>query len=786
MEINTKSRLKTYGGKHYFWKKLAAVTVSGIIILSLAACGRDKDAPWDGGSGSTQSLAGYVYVPEYVELENAEGAVISDAKIMGGSLYYTKVESATSDSARTNPTVAESITADFAADSDSTADTEDGMKRFLCEYSLAEHKVVRKMLLSEEGGFTYDFRAADDGSVYVLDYPSSCDSVQLLAFDAQGNLQRQMDLMKEMNERFAHYLTIDDQNRLYLAMDSGIALIDAEGTLYGTIPLKSNIRGIGTGKEGTVYACYPGDTSTYGSESVLAEVDFEGKKLGDVYENYPNSFHANLVPGTDYDFLVNDGYNLYGYNLASQSSEKIFSWIDCGVDINPMSAFCPTEDGKIMLLTRSGGAGTAEMTVLEKKDASNLPQKTELVLGTLYAGDELKAAVVAFNRQSDSCHVTIKNYITEEKDSDDALQDINIDIISANNCPDLFELHGLNVEALAANGVFENLNTWLEQSSELDREDYLENILDNYTYDGILTAVPAAVTLYTLAGRTEVVGKKPGWTVEDMIRTAKANPDARLCSLDCNQAVLQDCLLFGSYRFIDWTTGTADFECDEFKEILAFANQYPSWDAWKDDGENDVAKMRQGKQLLSEVFISAFQDIQLYDAMYNGAAYIGFPTADGSNGCVLDTFNAYAISSKCGNKEAAWSFIEYFLKEGTDERFAKGFPSDKNELAAKATAVEYIRDQNGDFILDSNGKLCLRYDTVNYNGVEYKYHAVTDEEIELAEYLLDTAQVISSLDMAVSRIIYQEAEYYFQGQKSIDDVAAVIQNRVQLYLDENW
>jgi hypothetical protein len=34
-------------------------------------------------------------------------------------------------------------------------------------------------------------------------------------------------------------------------------------------------------------------------------------------------------------------------------------------------------------------------------------------------------------------------------------------------------------------------------------------------------------------------------------------------------------------------------------------------------------------------------------------------------------------------------------------------------------------------------------------------------------------------------IITEETESYFAGQKSVDDVAGVIQSRIQLYINEN-
>ncbi len=632
--------------------------------------------------------------------------------------------------------------------------------------------------------------------MYVLDNPMSGSSTLLLVFAQDGELQMQLDCTKLLGAHVVDKMTVDSQNRIYIAQSDYIALLTADGTLSGKISFQDKeVQSIGMGKDGKVYvASYNGNPLNGDWNLQLSEIDFEQKKIGGKeYQNYPRNMHSQLVPGDDYDFLVNDGNSMYGYNLETESSEKLFNWVDCGVSKNPMGAFSCAQDGQSKALTRSGiGKKAAEMTVLKKTDASEIPQKTELVLGALYAGSDLESAVVAFNRQSDTCHVTIKNYngIGDAYIPDsEALQNMNMDIISANNCPDIFDLKNINVEALAKNGVFENLEPWLEQSSTLNREDYLENVLENFTYDGILTAIPATVTLYTLMGNSDIVGEKPGWTLDEMIAIVDANPDVRLSIFDVNQSVLRDCLQFGINNFIDWGTGKAEFESEEFKKMLIFASRYPSPDSWTSSEESANQQMRQGKLLLISMYISAFQDIQLYDDQYDGGVtFIGYPTADGSNGCRLETSNACAIASKCKYKEEAWEFIEFLLNREADEWSADGFPCNKNDLTAKISAVEYLTDSNGDLLLDLNGKPMLKYDSVMYNNSSrrYEYHAVTEDEAALVIFLLGSAQFISTRDDAIYRIIYEESEAYFQNQKSVDEVAKIIQNRVQLYLDENW
>ncbi|MCM1325531.1 MAG: extracellular solute-binding protein [Bacteroidales bacterium] len=771
----------------YTLKRNSIASAMVIIFLVLASCGKQDDSPTADNSNANAQKVSYAYVPEYVELVGAETANIDDSRIIGDALYYTKIE-------------AKKV---FSSDEAEKVTTmEDGqryaVKRFLYEYSLAEQKVIRKMLLSDGSGVTYDIRVAEDGRVYVSDYDFEDSYGKILVFDKQGELQMSVDF-KTLGARHSQAFAVDAESRLYISMTNGeIALINADGTLHGKIALKDNnyVSGIGTGKDGKVYVSYR-NMQQATSGAPLAEIDFEGKKLSDkVYQNYPVSMHHNLIAGNEYDFLVNDGSSLYGYQLESESAERLFTWAECGISTNPMGTFACAEDGTIKVLTRCGiGRESAELTVLTKTDAATLPEKTELVLGTLHAAPDLKAAVVAFNRQSDTCHITIKDY-TDGEDAhaaqayipeEEALQNINIDIISADNCPDIFDLYHFNVEALAGNGVFENLEPYFEQSTVVKKEDFLENVVDNYTYNGILTAVPATVTLSTMMGRSDIVGEKIGWTFEEMAEIIDKNPDIQPENFPSNQSILQICLKFGYEDFIDWENDKADFDCEKFKNILKFAGRYPSPNEMNYDfSERSSKKMREGELLLSTAFISAFQDIQVQNYVYGGVTFIGYPTADGSNGCDLFTTNACAIASKSKHKEEAWAFIEFLLSGEMNEWSEDSFPCKKDDLMKKITAVEYRKDSNGNISLSIIGEPLLRYDTVSYDGVKYEYHAVTQEEAALCIQLLETAKFDTSNDSVISRIIYEEAEGFFKNQKTVDDVAAIIQNRVQLYLDENW
>lgn len=72
-------------------------------------------------------------------------------------------------------------------------------------------------------------------------------------------------------------------------------------------------------------------------------------------------------------------------------------------------------------------------------------------------------------------------------------------------------------------------------------------------------------------------------------------------------------------------------------------------------------------------------------------------------------------------------------------------------------------------------------------NTEVLYEQLKSEEkaVGMLEEILEDAVPVSTKYAAVTDIILQEAEAYFEGQLAAEEVANRIQNRVSLYLNEN-
>ena len=62
---------------------------------------------------------------------------------------------------------------------------------------------------------------------------------------------------------------------------------------------------------------------------------------------------------------------------------------------------------------------------------------------------------------------------------------------------------------------------------------------------------------------------------------------------------------------------------------------------------------------------------------------------------------------------------------------------------------------------------------------------VTEEEAAAIKTFLGSLNRTAFIDNNVENIIAEEAAAFFEGQKSAEDVASVIQSRVKIYINEN-
>lgn len=760
-------------------KRTAAAAMAGIMAVLLAACGgKDKE-------NSGRNLPEYTYVPEYVNLgaEGGDNAYINlyTAKYADGNVYYS---------------------------SESWQEETGESVSLLHEYSLEQKKDLRTWSLSSGSGendgnmVSTDVRYWDilkNGDLLTLcqKYTYSEEEskqeylFRLIGSDGSVKMEKEFgSKLKDSEEDYLYFngMAADGEGRIYLAGEEGLYLFDKELNYAGQITSDSWINSVGVGKDGRVY-CSSYDNMSENGGYVLYRADFDKKTFSDKYSNFT---YGNFSAGIEKDFLVSDSNDVFEYDLGAQKLEKLFSWVDSDIIGNNVEGIFPMEDGKIAALIEDNDADERSVAILTKTKTSDLPAKEQIVLGVLYPSTQYSSQVVAFNKQSDKYHVTMKTYYDTTNNSEDAYNEaitaFNNALLSA-DAPDIIALEGIqNVGSLANKGVFEDLGKYLDKSSTIKKSDIFENIIESNTYNGKLISIPKTFQIMTLAGKTSNVGEKRGWTIDDLAALADKNPGSQIFNYVTKDTMMYYMVLFNTQDFIDYDTGECYFNTPEFKKILELSNRFPAETNYDSD-VNEQELLATGKTLLEAVNLSEFNEIQVYEAEFGEpVTYVGFPTSDGKPGSVLMGDSGFAIASKSKVKEGAWEFVEFYLNRESDW-YSYGFSSFKSKFdkeMEEATKVEYLTDENGDFVLDENGeKIVINGGGgIGFNGWTYEYHICTKEEAQLAKEIAQESSMLLSVDEQMLNIMSEEAAPFFNGQKTADEVAEIIQSRIKLYINE--
>ena len=755
-------------------KKITALFLAAILFFSLAACGKEQNAE-PGNTGS-----GLVYVPDYLDLGDEEGVLLQHDALLDKDMLCHPVIS---------------------------WDEEKSASRIvLHRHSLTQDTTVELPLEDGAVGISAWTLGVDSSMYFVVFGWSSEEAAEvsststvLVKYSRSGNLNYWRDITELLPDGNTYLMRIaaDDKNRAYLLTEKGVLLFDGDGNPSGTVNMtvSNNIYfgSFGRGSDGKVYLS---GTENNGPDdaATLYQVDYEAGKLGAGHGDFPSA-GGSLAQDAVGNIVTYDNTALYTYHLDTDEKEQLLDWVDSGIDPSTVNTVGVLSDGRIAVFCRDWQSKKCSVALLSGVDMTEVPQKQEIVVAQLYPDSSLSAAATLFNRESDSYHVTVKNYLknynASSEEVDAAITRLVADIISGNG-PDVLSPSGLEnqMEELVSMGVFEDLNSYLDQSSILDREDMVESVLNAQTYDGILISIPASFDIYTYFGSSAIVGEEMGWSYEDVAALLNANPGSALEDGIGRTGTLAMCMDINA--FVDWETATCSFDSEKFKNLLEFVAQLPmpEKNILNSDGWSSLMeKLQNGDILLLFTGISALTDIQVVQEKFKGdVTAIGQPSTDGSFRGHLLVQSSVAMLSSSDIKDGAWEFIECYFATG-DDRYRYGFPNSWNKLEEMIEqSMEPALDFNGNPMVNENGDPAPAHSIgYTFGGYHFETHIPTQEEIDKVLNLIQSGSNTNppEREVMLRQIVNEEAEAFFQGQKTVDQVAETIQRRASLYVSEN-
>lgn len=404
----------------------------------------------------------------------------------------------------------------------------------------------------------------------------------------------------------------------------------------------------------------------------------------------------------------------------------------------------------------------------------------------------ISEAIMRFNRESDTSYMLFDNRYKANNEIDYANTDdtdraalsglnsyasvsdrLTMDILAGEG-PDILITNGAN-EQLSNKECFIDLSDYLQNESGINESDYFMNAIEASRFNGALYQLPIGFYVDCLLASADDLGDRNGFTFEEylsMVQTVcnGADPlyDHQLMFSRTDTATR----LFAntSEKFIN--DGKIDVNCSDFNEILDYCSDLPAkgfYEGKDIDSEWEDLMAAEESMRVQPAKVFGFYEYEAFSMRFNDAVICGYPSVDGRTAAVGSNI-AVSISSHTADVNSCKQFLSILLSEDIQKTLFMNIPI--NKKCARDIALLEIAENNKN--------------VAKSEGVMFTKTGKTIDPALADRYIgqLSTASTSSFVYHSISLIIYEEVPAYFEGQKSFEDVAKVINDRAQKVLDE--
>lgn len=396
---------------------------------------------------------------------------------------------------------------------------------------------------------------------------------------------------------------------------------------------------------------------------------------------------------------------------------------------------------------------------------------TLAVFGNGYQTLTNAAARFNLSAYASDFRIDVVDYCDGGISMDQALLRLNSEI-GVGNGPDMIafadkssranNVMGITHLSYMSRGWLVDMGKYLAEDDELSYDD-LVNVDALNEFDGIYI-LGNGFKILTAMALSERFGERTSWTIQEYLDIeASLEPWQSMCYYMNDHYFLENIGGRYSRHAINWKEGTCDFNNSEFIEILEAAGRV------KDDNTEEFETLESfttawqrigaGQLIVGAAYISNPSSIKEDEAFSESQiAYIGWPTPDGSCGSDFELMGPVGICTNSEHKDACWEFIKYYVKNPELSLQMRYLPLYRPKLAATISL----------------------YRTDDFKGVKMENK---QDVLDLYE-IIELPEHMAVYDETVVDIIIEEAEEYFAGNRTAEEAAARVQERVSLYVAE--
>ena len=521
---------------------------------------------------------------------------------------------------------------------------------------------------------------------------------------------------------------------------------------------------------------------TDGKVSIADVKDYEWIDLNQISEP---------VFGTDGKLYCRNDNAILRVDTSSKSVEEVFNYNWSSSNRTKLQRFflADCSGDTIIFIGHSsswgaftGAQGSFQIIELTKADKNPNSGKTILELYSPSLSEEIADAVEKYNENNKKFFIEFSERYNEQDYysingdwRNYSAAELNINTLNAASA---FS-NALSKDIIAGNGPdiligmsrYSQLNNseYLVDLSpyvnKLDSDQYFTNIIEGSKTNGTLYQLPLSIYIHGIVTDTKYAGNSGvGFTYDeyrDFVKDTLNGKDV----ITAGQALyFTELFSFEDDKFI--TDGKADFSAPEFKDMAEYVKENVPENGSSVDTiyNNGIYKY------------ANYHEIQSYHDFYGtmnqmrgleNLSVLGIPSSDG-RGPMFKTNCSVAISAQAVNIDACGEFVKLLLSEEIQTGIAMsgmGFAVNRNAFRmAGDGAIQFCNNLDDEF--EAN-KLKL-----------------SEKDIDNLERIILSCSSLSNEDPDISIILIEEMPPYFLGQKDLDSVIKIVQDRAQKVLDE--
>lgn len=799
-----------------------------VLALGLCACGGDSGDEGGSKSSANSALAKQnvyrateIEIPEFYEQNNG-GINVLDAVSVGDKVkvllqsynYGDDSQDIRSITVNNDGSGLQMISLQLPGQEDDGGDDTDAPEETTSPDGDA---VSDEPIVDSKEQYSYhnynSFLYSDDGKIYGVhnynfqDYSNQEAIIDerhyyICCWDADGTLVWESEIELDTEEQWRYVqrmLMLEDGTISVLIGGDSYEVVQmaSDGTLGARNALSeetSNILNNSSNmllKDKGIYLVIYNDEADW-TKQYIAEYNVAADTFGEPIQ-MPSAIAMNsysVMMGSGGNLIYSTSAGVYSYNIGDAEGTLKMDFVNSDLNIGSLYRVVQTSDTSLFALYDENYDGKVKAAALSYVAPEEIPDKSVLVLAGTYVNGDIKRRVIEFNKASETARIVMKDYsqYNSYDDYEAGITQLNNDII-AGQMPDILIEDGLPVESYANKGLLANIGKLIEEDEELSQIEFMQNVFEAYSINGELYHVVPRFSAATLVAKTSLVGDGSDWSMEKMQQVlAGMGEGAQAFGEVARNQFMNMAMQYCGRDFIDVKTGKCEFDSEEFIAMMEFAKTLPEEINWDEIyGEGDYwssyeSQYRDNKTLLLQLWFSGFQNISYQLNGYIGEefSFVGFPMESG-NGSYISAYEMMVLSAKSQNLEEAWNFVRYYLTDEYQENLEYGLAVNKRVF------LEQSKDaMSRPYYEDAATQERVEYDsTIFINGEEIIVPPLTQEQTDQMVAFIESINTSYYYNENVMNIINEEIGAFYSGQKNAKDTAAIIQNRVQLYVDEN-